>query len=295
MTLSSLQSVLVAAFLLLLMFGMGATLSRESFATVMRTPKPLLVGLVSQFLWMPFAAFVIASALGLPDAVAIGLVIMGCSTGGTSSNFFTYFARADLALSISMSVCSTIVGVAAIPLVLSVWTRPFTSPDLEIPYASIVTTLVAVIVPVALGVYLRSRSERWAARAERIGSICGWGVLTLVIIGSLIEDGGILLTIPAATYVAATALGPLGFALGWIGARILALEPPQRRAVCLETGIQNAPLAIAVVTLSFPDEIAPEVLVAPLLYGVIVVPCSAVVAYAFRRAAISSSTSEGPA
>ena len=83
MALSSLQSVLVAAFLLLLMFGMGATLSRERFARVLADPKPLAVGLVSQFLWMPFAAFVIARFLGLPDAVAIGLIIVGVliSTG----------------------------------------------------------------------------------------------------------------------------------------------------------------------------------------------------------------------
>ncbi|MCR9092688.1 MAG: bile acid:sodium symporter [bacterium] len=283
MTLSALQSTLVAAFLLLLMFGMGATLSRERFATVVAAPRPLLIGLVSQFLWMPFAAFVIARALELPDAVAIGLVIMGCSTGGTSSNFFTWFARADLALSISMTVTSTVVGVVAIPLVLSIWTRPFTRPDLEIPYTSIVTTLVAVIVPVALGVWLRSRSVLWASRAERFGGLCGWGVLALVILGGVIRDADILLSIPPEVYLAATLLGPLGFGLGWIGARLLSLDTPQRRAVCLETGIQNAPLALAVVTLSFPADQAPEVLVAPLLYGVLVVPCSAVVAYAFRR------------
>ncbi|MEM9176467.1 MAG: bile acid:sodium symporter family protein [Myxococcota bacterium] len=284
MTLSALQSILVAAFLLLLMFGMGATLSRDRFAAVLARPWPLVVGLVSQFLWMPFAAFVIARGLGLPDAVAVGLVIMGCSTGGTSSNFFTYFARADLALSISMTVTSTIVGVVAIPLVLSLWTRPFTSPELEIPLASIATTLVAVIVPVALGVVLRAKSERWAARAERIGSVCGWSVLVLVILGSVVEDAETLRTLPGEVYLAATALGPLGFALGWLGARLLALAPPQRRAVCLETGIQNAPLAIAIVTLSFPADQAREVLIAPLLYGVIVVPCSALVAAAFRRA-----------
>ena len=283
MTLSALQSTLVAAFLLLLMFGMGATLSRERFAIVAAAPKPLLIGLVSQFLWMPFAAFVIARGLELPDAVAIGLVIMGCSTGGTSSNFFTWFARADLALSISMTVTSTVVGVVAIPFVLSIWTQPFTRPDLEIPYTSIVTTLVAVIVPVALGVWLRSRSVLWASRAERFGGFCGWGVLALVILGGVIRDADILLSIPPEVYLAATLLGPLGFGLGWLGARLLALETPQRRAVCLETGIQNAPLALAVVTLSFPADQAPEVLVAPLLYGVLVVPCSAVVAYAFRR------------
>ena len=284
MTLSALQSILVAAFLLLLMFGMGATLSRSQFDEVLRAPRPLLVGLVSQFLWMPFAAFVIARVLALPDAVAIGLIIMGCSTGGTSSNFFSYVARADLALSISMTVCSTLVGVLAIPLVLSIWTRPFVSPELAIPYASIVTTLLAVILPVAAGVWLRARNPGLAARAERVGSVCGWGVLGLVIVGSVIRDHALLLAITPTTYLAAAALGPLGFALGLAGARLLRLAPPQRRAVCLETGIQNAPLAIAIVTLSFPEARAGEVLIAPLLYGVLVVPASAVVAWSLRRA-----------
>lgn len=276
----------MALFLLLLMFGMGATLTRERFAAVAKHPGPLWVGLASQFLWMPFAAFVIAKGFALAPATAVGLLIMGCSTGGTSSNFFTYFAKADLALSISMTITSTIVGVVAIPLALSLYSWPFVSAEFAIPYASIVTTLVAVIVPVALGVLLRAKSEAWAARAERIGSVCGWGVLALVVLGSIIDDAATLAMIPASTYLAATALGPLGFALGYLGARLLRLAPPQRRAVCLETGIQNAPLALAVVALSFPADQAPEVMMAPLLYGVIVVPCSAVVAYGFRRAAL---------
>ena len=83
----------------------------------------------------------------------------------------------------------------------------------------------------------------------------------------------------------ATLFDPLGFGLGYIGARLLYLAPPQRRAVCLETGIQNAPLAIAVVTLSVPADQVSDIWMAPLLYCVIVVPCSAVVAYGFMRAA----------
>ena len=108
-------------------------------------------------------------------------------------------------------------------------------------------------------------------------------MLILVILGSIIEDHAILLAIPPTTYLAATLLGPVGFSLGYAGARVLALPIEKRRAVCLETGIQNAPLALAVIALSFPPEVASQVLVAPLLYGVIVVPCSAIVAYGFRR------------
>ena len=275
MTISSLESSLLAVFLLLL--------TRERFVAVLRAPAPLGIGLASQFGWMPLAALAIAVALELPPEVAVGLVIMGCSSGGTSSNFFSYISRADLALSVSMTVTSTVVGVVAVPLVLWAYTAPFTSAELQIPYARVATTLVAVVVPVAAGVFLRSRSPRWARRAETWGSFSGWAVLGVVIAGSVQREGAALLAIPARTILAATLLGPLGFALGYLGSRALGLGPAQRRAVSLETGIQNAPLAIAIVLLSFPADVVAEVLVAPLLYGVIVVPISAALALGFRR------------
>lgn len=99
MTLTGFETILLSAFLLLLMLGMGATLSREDFATVLRAPAPLAIGLASQFGWMPLVAFTLAHALELPPLAAVGLIVMGCSSGGTTSNFFSYLSRADLALS----------------------------------------------------------------------------------------------------------------------------------------------------------------------------------------------------
>ena len=258
MSLSQLETTLVSVFLLLLMLGMGATLEVASFRAVLRHPRALAIGLASQFGWMPAIALGLALACDLDPAAAVGLVVMGCSSGGTSSNFFAYLADADLALSISMTVVSTIVGVVAIPLALLVYTAPLRGEDaaLAIPYATVATTLVAVLVPVAVGVAVRARSERLDQRVERVGTIAGFGVLALVIAGNLWREGGRLFEIAPSVYLAATLLGPVGFGLGWLGARACGLASPQRRAVSLETGIQNAPLALGIVLLGFDERAA---------------------------------------
>lgn len=290
MTLSGLETSLLGAFLLLLMLGMGATLSRENFAAVLRRPTPVLIGLASQFGWMPLVAFGLARGLDLPALAAVGLIVMGCSSGGTTSNFFTYLSRGDLALSICMTIVSTLVAVVAIPLLLWVYTSGFVAEtgngELLIPYANIVTTLVGVLVPVALGIAIRTRSRVWARRVERGGSVAGFAMLALVIVGSLVRQGGRLWTIDPAIYVAATLLGPIGFVLGLGGARLLGLGAAQRRAVSLETGIQNAPLALGIILLSFEPSVQQDMLPAPMLYGVIVVPFSALAAWLFRRSSL---------
>ncbi len=286
MSLSGLETLLVSVFLLLLMLGMGATLTAQRFGAVLRRPAPLLIGLASQFGWMPLIAFGLAKGLQLPAEIAIGLVVMGCSSGGTTSNFFSYLAGADLALSISMTVISTIAGLVMIPLVLWMYTSPFSTgagnPDLAIPYENVAATLFAVLVPVGFGILLRSRSERWARRVERGGTLAGFTVLSLVIVGNVMREGSRLLEIAPATYLAASLLGPVGFALGHLGGRLLGLERAQQRAVSLETGIQNAPLALGIILLSFASPVREQVLIAPLLYGVIVVPMSAAAAWLFR-------------
>jgi BASS family bile acid:Na+ symporter len=279
---SQLDQILVAVFLFLTMFGMGATLSLPDFRKVARQPRPLLVGLANQFLWMPLMAFGLATLFGFPGPAAVGLIVMGCSTGGTTSNLFTYYARADLALSISMTVTSTVAAVAIMPLMLAIYTASFTSDELTIPFANVVTTLVAILIPVSAGIALRTWRPSAASRAEKIGSISGIAVLVAVIVSSAIRDWERVASFTAEELLAASLLGPLGFAFGWLGASLLGVGTAQRRAISLETGIQNAPLAIGIVIASFSGAIEEEALRLPLLYGVLVVPASALLAFWFR-------------
>jgi BASS family bile acid:Na+ symporter len=107
-------------------------------------------------------------------------------------------------------------------------------------------------------------------------------VIALVITSTLLREGAALLQLAPRVYLAGLLLAPIGFLFGYLGARTLGMATAQRRAVSLETGIQNVPLALAIVMLSFPTEVQSEVLIVPILYGVAIVPLSALAVWLFR-------------
>ncbi|MCR9159820.1 MAG: transporter [Nannocystaceae bacterium] len=286
--LGPLEKALLAALLLVLMTGIGATLSISHFKQILRSPRGVLIGLASQFGWMPLVAYGLARGLDLPPPMAIGLVLIGCTPGGTTSNMFTYYARADVALSVAMTVVSTAVATVAMPLLLIVYAEPLTSASLRLPLGNIVTTLVLVLVPVAIGIGIRANSEATAAKAERLGSASGVVVLVLLIGSSLWRNHADLALIPPAGYLAATALGVSGMLLGYAVARAARMGRSQRRAVALETGIQNSPLAFAIILAASPEAEQAKVLWLPMSYALCVLISASVVTLVFRRTSLKS-------
>ncbi len=283
--LSGFEKGLLAILVFVLMTGMGATLSLRHFREIARYPKGVFVGLASQFGWMPLIAFALAKLLSLSPEFAIGLIIVGCTPGGTTSNLFTYYARADLALSIAMTAASTIVAVVAMPLVLLMYATPFTTQALTIPYGSVVSTLAIVLIPVAIGMAIRHRSERAALVTEKVGSISGFAVLLLLIGSSVVRNAHLFAELTQNMYLAAIGLGALGMVLGYVAAFVLGLDVNARRAVSFETGIQNSPLAFAIIIASFDDTLHQAILMQPMLYALTVLITSALVAVVFRLTA----------
>lgn len=277
------EKVALALLLLVLMAGMGAALSLAQFRQVARSPKGLLVGLASQFGWMPLVAWGLSQWLGLDPIIALALIVVGCTPGGTTSNLFTYYTRADLALSISMTVTSSVVAVVAMPAILWLYTRSLGLGELTIPFGGIASTLGLMLVPLSVGMWLRAKDEAKAASLERAGSLAGIAVLLLLVVSGLLRNHALLLAMPWAHLLATFALGAVGMGLGWLGARALGLPAAQRRAVGFETGIQNSPLAIAVVVASFSGEVADRMLPIPLLYALLVLVTATVVTVVVRR------------
>jgi sodium/bile acid cotransporter 2 len=281
--LSPVETALIALLLVVLMFGMGATLTVERFREVAAHPRAVLIGLASQFGWMPLSAFLLATLLELPQEAALGLVIMGTCPGGTTSNMFAYYARADVALSVSMTAASKLAGVVLMPICLWLYARPFTDAAVTIPYVDIVKTLALLLVPVALGIALRRKfGERFAHRAEKTGSLAGLIVLVLLVSISVVRNGSAFAHVPGTTYAAAILLGLLGMVLGDLAARLARLPQPQRRAVSFETGIQNSPLAFAVIATSFSGPLQAKMLELPMLYALFVLIEASLVTLFYR-------------
>ena len=280
--LTQLQTILLAALLVILMAGMGASLTLGDFREVIRRPRGPLIGLLSQFGWMPLIAFVLCKALQLPDDLAVSLIVVGCTPGGTTSNLFTYFARADVALSVSMTALSTIAAVVLMPLTLYVYATGYTSAGLKIPYGNITSTLAVMLVPLAIGMALRARAPRAARVAERVGGLAGVAVLALLIGTGLYNNVDLLTATTGRMFAAAFGLGALGFGLGWLGARLAGLGAAQRRAIAFETGIQNSPLALGILIASFPGEQQARMLWLPLLYALLVLVSASVLTLVLR-------------
>lgn len=283
--LSPLETGLIAVLLAVLMFGMGATLTIARFRQVAAEPRAVLIGLASVYGWMPLLAFVLANAFELPTPAALGLIIMGTCPGGTTSNMFTYYARADVALSVAMTASSKLAGVLLMPLCLLLYARPFTSETVAIPYGDLMKTLLLLLLPLTIGMLLRARrGERFAQRAEKAGSLAGLLVLLLLVAISVLRNANLFATIRPSMYAAAILLGVLGMLLGDLAARIARLPLPQRRAVSLETGIQNSPLAFAIIATSFSGPLQAEMLKLPMLYALFVLIEASLVTLYYRRA-----------
>jgi BASS family bile acid:Na+ symporter len=222
-----------------------------------------------------------AITLNLPEPIAIGLLIVSCMPGGTTSNIFTYFSKGNLALSVLMTVTSTVFGVLLIPIVLLIYASAL---DLTIPRENIIATLVILLIPVAIGMGLRKFNANVGAVTEFMGSALALFFIAFIAISWVPRNWQFLLDTTPATYFAAIMLGVFGIAIGYTFARILRLHPRNARTVALETGIQNGPLAIAIIALTFAGEEQQGIIAVGALYSLFIVIVSTAVTLIFRRA-----------
>jgi BASS family bile acid:Na+ symporter len=281
--LTPLETGLIAVLLIVLMFGMGATLTLARFREVLARPRAFIIGTLSQFVVMPLFAYGLARGLALPDEAALGLVVMGMCPGGTTSNLFAHLAKADVALSIAMTAGSKVLGIVAMPVCLYLYARPFTATDLPMPYVEVVKTLVVLLVPVAVAMGLRKRfGEGFSARAERVGSLAGLLVLVSLVAISLLRNGHLFATVTPAMYLAAFSLGAAGMAFGALLSRAAGLSVAEQRTVAFETGVQNSPLCFALLVTAFSGESQLGLLKLPLLYALFVLISASIVTGLYR-------------
>jgi BASS family bile acid:Na+ symporter len=275
------EQALLAAMIFVIMLGMGASLTPRDFWLALRRPYGLAIGIVSQYGFMPLIGFTMAMTLDLPEPIAIGLLIMSCMPGGTTSNIFTYFSKGNLALSVLMTVTSTIFGTILIPLVLLVYASAL---DLTIPRENIIATLLILLIPVAIGMALRKINANAGAVTEFMGSALALFFIAFLAISWVPRNWQFLLSTTPATYFVAIMLGVFGIAIGYAFARALSLHPRNARTVALETGIQNGPLAIAIIALTFSGPEQQGIMAVGALYSLFIVITSTLVTLLFRRA-----------
>lgn len=284
---------LLVALVFVIMFGLGAGLTPRDFKLSLKRPWGLVIGWVTQFGIMPLLAYVLVITLlfQLPmeyaAPVALGALLMGSVPAGTTSNIFTYFSKGNLALSVIMTTNSTLWAILMTPLVLALYGSQLfpENSELQIPIFNIVVTLAILLIPVVLGMLIRRYSANIGAVLELLGGFFGLFFIVFLMFTWVPRNWGLLSATPWQTYVVAIGLGLFGITIAYFLAKLFRMHPMNARTVSLETGIQNGPLAIAIVLLTFSG--TPDIgliLIIPALYSLFIVIVSMFVTFYFRRA-----------
>ena len=227
--------------LAVIMLGMGVTLSVEDFRRVLQMPRAIAAGFIAQYAIMPFLGWGIATGLQLPRDFAVGLILVACCPGGTASNVVTYIARANVALSVLMTMCSTFGAVVMTPL-LTKWLAGTLVP---VPALKLfLDTVQVVLLPLLAGLalhHLFPRSVKAVLPVAPLVSVITIAMICAAIIGlsaeQLKQSGASLLLAVALLHVG-------GFGLGYVFARLLGYDQQICRTISIEVGMQNSGLGV---------------------------------------------------
>ena len=229
-----------------IMFGMGTALTLADFKRVADQPYPVAVGLVAQFLIMPLMAAAIAKLFELPPAIAAGLILVGSCPGGTAM----YLAKGDVALSVTMTSCSTIASVVATPYLMLWLAGTYVSVH---PQELLLSILTVVIFPVAAGLIVRQFLGDRVRQLDALLPVVSVVLIVMVVACIVALSREQLLDAGALVFVTVAAHNSSGLVLGYAMAKLAGLDAVRCRTIAIEVGMQNSGLGVALARKHFAD------------------------------------------
>ncbi len=238
----------VTTLLGVVMFGMGMTLKLEDFREIFRRPRDVLIGLLAQFTIMPLLAYTLATLFKLPAEIAAGVILVGTCPGGTASNVMTYLAKGDLALSVSMSMASTILA----PIVTPILTLWLAGAWIEVSFAAMMMSIVKVVIaPIILGLVVNQLFADFVKRVTEILPLVSI-VAILLILGGVVAVNAVKILETGLTVMIVVVLhNLLGYGLGYVAAKIFGMNLAKSKALTIEVGMQNSGLAVSLAMTHF--------------------------------------------
>lgn len=267
---------IVMPILIVLMFLLGIDLDRTAFVGVRRQPKAVLLGMLGQLVLLPIIAFGVAWALNLPPVYFMGLVLVACCPGGSSSNVFSMLAKGDVALSVTLTALSSIITLFTLPVIMEFVTRfvsDMSEVQITLPVGKLlVQNIVLLFVPLIAGSIFRHFLPTAAARVGRVlGKAAFPALMTLALLfflqysNEIVDNFAILGLSAALLILLAMACSSALSRLGGFGSAV-------RRTIVIEVGMQNAAQAIAIASSPFifnSGEMALPAIIYALLMNVI--------------------------
>jgi len=237
--------------LAVIMLGMGITLSVDDFARVATRPATVAAGFAAQFLIMPTAGWLVATVCQLETPFAVGLILVACCPGGTASNVVTYIARADVALSVLMTTCTTLGAVVLTPLLTKLLAGRLVEVD---AWGLFVSTLQVVVLPVAAGVAINRFLPGVVRAVLPVAPLVSVITIALVCASVIGQNAAAVMESGPRLLAAVVLLHATGFGVGYLFARLFGYDRTVSRTISIEVGMQNSGLGVVLAQKHFPAE-----------------------------------------
>jgi len=245
--------LLVIPILAILMFDLGLTLKLSDFVLVFKKPKAMITGLAGQLILLPVIAAAIGLTLKLEPVFLIGLILIACCPGGSSSNIFSMLAKGDVALSVSLTAVSSVVTLFTLPLIMHYTTlQAGEAVGVTLPVGNLLKqNFITTLLPIAIGITVRHFNENTAKKMDKVLSKCAFPALMLLAGIFFVQNKGAILDNFKVLGLSTGMLIILSILIAAGVSRLIHLNLKEKRTIVIEVGMQNAAQAIAVATSPF--------------------------------------------
>ncbi len=244
------QTSWINYLLMAVMFGMGLTLKPSDFAVVIKHPKDIIIGCLSQFTIMPLLAFGLGKIFGLETGLLAGVILVGTCPGGTASNVITYLSKGDVALSVGMTGVNTLLAPVLTPAITYLLLKTSVHVDVLSMFLSIVKV---VIVPIVLGFVINHFFGKYTSNASEALPLISVAAIALIVASVVSHNAQKILETGAVVFAVVVLHNVLGYLAGFLLGILLKLPLSKRKALSVEIGMQNSGLATSLAGTAFPD------------------------------------------
>lgn len=273
------STIVLVVSLIIIMFGMGLSLTTDDFKRVFTEPKAIIIGLLNQLVILPLIGFLLISVFTVRAEIAIGLIILAACPGGPTSNLISHLAKGDTALSVSLTAISSFVTLLTIPFIINLGLRTVlgNTTDIQLNVVQTISqVLIVVVIPVLLGMLIRAKKEDFAHRMEKPVRTASAIVFVLVLAGVVFSEKDNIIPYAEQAGFITFLLNILTMGVGMIIATFMRLSSKQAITISIESGIQNGTLAIAIATGLLMNT---EYAIAPAIYSLIMFVTSGLVIF----------------
>jgi BASS family bile acid:Na+ symporter len=247
---SAITTIFLPVALGIIMLGLGLSLTVADFQRVVKFPKVIFIGLFCQMILLPVVCFSIAKGFGLAPELAVGLMLLAASPGGSTANLFSHLANGDVALNISLTAFNSVLSILMLPLIVNFSIDYFMESGQVVPlqFKKIIEVFAIVLVPVGIGMIVNAKNPSISIKLEKPVKIISAIFLVLIIVSAIIKEKAHIVDYFQQIGIPALLFNVLSLGIGYFIPRMLNIGKKQAIAIGMEIGIHNGTMAIFIAT-----------------------------------------------